>query len=89
MKSYYTNSVDYHNDLDAFEARVRAMEAEEAQAAKSGPKPVLDAVAIYEAEYERTQDWRKAAAAVEAALGDDSTAFDRERDELRTWAQGG
>lgn len=28
MTNYYSNSIDYHNDLDAFEARVRAEEAE-------------------------------------------------------------
>jgi len=30
MTNYYSNSSDYHNDLDAFEARVRA-EQEEAE----------------------------------------------------------
>lgn len=28
MNTYYNNSIDYHNDLDAFEARVRAEAAE-------------------------------------------------------------
>lgn len=28
MSNYYSNSIDYHNDLDAFEARVRAEQAE-------------------------------------------------------------
>ena len=118
MTNYYSNSADYHDDLDRFEARVRAMEAEEALAKnksadyamcpncnpESGrhynerfthclrcgaklipPKPVLDAVAIYEAEYERTGDWRKAAAAVEAALGDGCG----NDDDLYDFAKGG
>lgn len=28
MTNYYSNSADYHNDLDAFEARIRAEQAE-------------------------------------------------------------
>ena len=27
MTNYYSNSIDYHNDLDTFEARVRAEQA--------------------------------------------------------------
>jgi len=69
MTNYYSNSADYHDDLDRYEARVRAEQAEREffeQQAQGNPK--LDAVAIYDAEYERTGDYNAAAAAVEAAL---------------------
>lgn len=97
MSDYYSNSQQYHDDLDRFEARVRA-EAEQEEFMKSkqemlhrialaraeqeeneATKPAPSLGEIYEAELERTGDYKKSAVAVEMALlcnldgSDDST----------------
>ena len=84
MTNYYSNSVDYNNDLDAFEARVRAEQAEDEIEEKPqcccfefiGDNPGCPIHGAFQAYYGFGGD-------------DNSIAWDKERDELRTMGQGG
>lgn len=77
MKNYYSNSIEYNDDLDAFEARMRA-EQEEIEIEE---KPACCC-------YEYVGD-NSHCPVHGSFFDDDSTAWDKERNDLKTMGQGG
>lgn len=81
--SYYQNSIQYHNDLDAFEARVRAEQAEREldEDEKKTAEPQCCC-------YEYVGD-NSGCPVHGTYFQDDSAAWDKERNDLRTMGLGG
>jgi hypothetical protein len=80
MSNYYSNSADYHDAVDAFEARMRSEEADREESKRKQSKPVSCACFEYIGDNPECP--------IHGADNDDSTAYDKERAELYTIGMG-